>query len=463
MAWWRSIGSPRFVCAPMVDASELPFRLLTREFGATLCYTPMLHSRLLVEQPGYAQEHFSTSAEDRPLIAQLCGHDPSVVLAAALVLQDRGVDAVDLNLGCPQNIAKRGRYGAFLLEESEVVLSIVRALARGLRIPVTVKMRLLASGDVDATVAFARALEEAGASLLTLHGRTRHNMKQSISSTDWDAIARVKRALTIPVIANGSIACLDDVDACFAVTGADAVMSSEALLENPALFARGGIAVRGPLSGAGAKAADVFSLARRYLALTRETNFSHMGIIKGHMFKMLFGALRAFPEHMDTLASSLTKTTEDIEAVVERTAAAVDATYAERLWEGGASGPRAVYTADARARIDAASGMRAAAVSSDVRCAWVNEPAFLIDPSAPGAWYHRHRPDAFGGAKPPAGVRAATLKRARERALVEAEGGIVAAQTSEQISGALEMALEAEGGIAAVQTSESEQTPGVLQ
>jgi len=411
MAWWRSIGAPRFVCAPMVDASELPFRLLTREFGATLAYTPMMHARLLVEQPGYAAEHFSTCAADRPLVAQLCGHDPAVVLAAGRALQDRGVDAIDLNFGCPQGIARRGRYGAFLLDEPETVLALVRALAGGLRVPVTAKIRVLASAA--ATVALARDIEAAGASLLCVHGRTRANMKQAITAADWDVIAAVKAALSIPVLANGSIACADDVAECLARTGADGVMSSEALLENPGLFSRG-LATRGPLAG-GARA-DAFALARRYLALAAEANFSHVGIVKGHMFKMLFGALRAFPEHMDALARDA-KTLPDIAAVVERAAASCAAAYGAGAGAGALAGAAAARDA-ARA---AAAGDAAAPP-----LAWA-DPEYLADPAQPGAWYMRHRPDAFGGLQAPAGARA-NAKRAREAPAGAAPPGAGGAQ-----------------------------------
>jgi tRNA-dihydrouridine synthase 1 len=154
----------------MVDASELPFRLLAREFGTDLCYTPMLHSRLLVEQAGYLAANFSTSAADRPLIAQLCGNDPATVLAAGKRLETRGVDAIDLNLGCPQGIAKRGHYGAFLLDEPDTIVAMVKALAGGLAIPVTCKIRVLPT--LEATLALARAARRAGwvLELLSLQG-----------------------------------------------------------------------------------------------------------------------------------------------------------------------------------------------------------------------------------------------------------------------------------------------------
>lgn len=442
MAWWRSLGSPRFVASPMVDASELPFRLLCREYGAQLCYTPMLHSRLLLEQPTYLDEHFSTCAADAPLIAQVCGNDPAVVLAAARVLQGRGVAAVDLNLGCPQGIAKRGRYGAFLLDEPDTVLAIVRALAGGLDIPVTCKIRVLPSAA--ATVAFACALEAAGASLLTIHGRVRGNMKQAITSADWDVIAACKAALTIPVVANGSIACLADVRACLAATGADGVMASEALLENPGLFSQGiagagATAVTGGTpaaadvddDGAQRSVSDVFALTRRYLDLCDETGYARMGIVKGHVFKSLFGVWRVFPELRTALAESA-RTMDDVRRLVDAAAVRYAAEWAPQLFNIGSGGgckgvgsstgdslaPVATdaqartsalpsisaalsYRADVAARIAEHGAMRRAHAATDPRLAW-SAPAYLTDPAQPGAWYMRHRPGAYNDLLAPA-------------------------------------------------------------
>lgn len=182
-AFWRSLGSPRFVCAPMVDQSELAFRSLTRQLGVGLAYTPMLHARLMVEHPAYRTHTFDPDPAGRegPVFAQLAGHDPAVLLEAGRFVQGH-VDAVDLNFGCPQArkgcrrwwpatscravmdrpgcavparanavflpppaaspqaIARKGRYGAFLLDEPELVVSLVGALARGLDVPVTAKV-----------------------------------------------------------------------------------------------------------------------------------------------------------------------------------------------------------------------------------------------------------------------------------------------------------------------------------
>ena len=155
----------------MVNQSELAFRMLARQYGAELCYTPMLHSTLFAQEEVYRRDNFDPHAADRPLVAQFCGDDPATLLAAARHVQGR-CDAVDLNLGCPQAIARKGHYGAFLLPERDLVVSLVRALAGGLSVPVTAKIRLL-PGDIDETISLALALQEAGCSVLTVHGRTR--------------------------------------------------------------------------------------------------------------------------------------------------------------------------------------------------------------------------------------------------------------------------------------------------
>ena len=138
-AFWRRIGSPRTVLAPMVNQSELAFRMVARHYGAKLCFTPMLHSTLFASSEAYRLDNFDACSQERPLVTQFCGDDPATLLAAASLAQGE-CDAIDLNCGCPQAIARRGHYGAFLLEEPDLIVRIVATLAApgALRVPVLV-------------------------------------------------------------------------------------------------------------------------------------------------------------------------------------------------------------------------------------------------------------------------------------------------------------------------------------
>lgn len=228
------------VVAPMVDQSDLPFRLLCRKYGSNLCFTPMIHARLFIEKKIYRDKFWDYENKvgelDRPLVAQFCSSDIPSLVQAAYSIQHQ-VDAIDLNCGCPQNIAKRGNYGAFLLEEPHKLIPIVRALSGILDIPITVKVRILPSGLKDSLNLYQQIID-AGASMLTIHGRNRFQKGQETGKADWNAIRTVvdKYSEQIPILANGSIQDITCVRKCLVETQADGVMTSEAILEYPALF-----------------------------------------------------------------------------------------------------------------------------------------------------------------------------------------------------------------------------------
>ncbi|KAL9815720.1 putative tRNA-dihydrouridine(16/17) synthase (NAD(P)(+)) [Arabidopsis thaliana] len=215
-AWahWKKLGRPKYIVAPMVDNSELPFRLLCQKYGAQAAYTPMLHSRIFTETEKYRNQEFTTCKEDRPLFVQFCANDPDTLLEAAKRVEPY-CDYVDINLGCPQRIARRGNYGAFLMDNLPLVKSLVEKLAQNLNVPVSY----------------------AGCSLLAVHGRTRDEKDGKKFRADWSAIKEVKNAMRIPVLANGNVRCIEDVDNCIKETGVEGVLSAETLLENPAAFA----------------------------------------------------------------------------------------------------------------------------------------------------------------------------------------------------------------------------------
>jgi len=302
-AWvfYKKIGSPKNVVAPMVNQSELAFRLMCRKYKADLCYTPMFHSRLFALQPDLKDKAFATTPEDRPLFVQFCANDPHYLLAAARTVEVQ-CDAVDINLGCPQGIAKRGHYGSFLLEEWPLITQMVKELHDNLAIPVTCKIRVL--DDVERTMEMCHLLQNAGCSVLCVHGRTKEMLKQAIGPCDFDIIKRIKEEMSIPVIANGGIENVDDVKECFDHTQVDGVMSSEAILEDPLLFVGGVQTID-----------DSLALAKEYLAIAKDNKaFTHKKALRPHVFKLIYRSLCVHPELRDILHKA---DDDEIEKVVD--------------------------------------------------------------------------------------------------------------------------------------------------
>ena len=272
------LHKPKYICAPMVNQSELPFRMLCREYNTQLCYTPMMNSKQYIGSDTYRMNAFTTCKQDRPLIAQFCGHDPQVMLQAVKYIENNNdylADAVDINLGCPQNIARRGVYGAYLMYRPDIVADIVSTLYQNCSIPITCKIRIF--DDYSNTLKFAQLLQLCGCTLLTVHGRTKSQNKQTIGMNNLQQIQQLKRDLHIPVICNGGIATIDDVNHVLKTTNIDGVMSSEALLSNPALFSGQHI--------------DSIVMSRKYLAYTQQYPGADSSCIRGHLFKILYHRL----------------------------------------------------------------------------------------------------------------------------------------------------------------------------
>jgi tRNA-dihydrouridine synthase 1 len=269
----------------MVDHSELAFRVLCRRHGATLAYTPMLHAKNFAASKKVRAHSFDPAPGrvDRPLIAQFAGCDAATLIIAAKYVEGQ-VDAVDLNFGCPQKIAHRGGYGSFLLERDwDWLVGMVATVAAALAVPLTIKLRLVmdeaGAPSIERTIELCLRLERAGVSLITLHGRTRREVNRAQHAANWEAIGAVRRALRIPLVANGGVYTRADADACLAATGAAAVMSAEGLLENPALFA--------------AEGAPLEALVAEYIELARAYPPRCLRPVRGHLFKMLYAEVTA--------------------------------------------------------------------------------------------------------------------------------------------------------------------------
>jgi tRNA-dihydrouridine synthase 1 len=237
------------------------WRMLTRSFippssqKDLLAYTPMLHARMFTETAKFRDAHFqplrtsltsSSSSNqapyldgnptlDRPLFVQFCANNPDEFLQAAKYVSPF-CDAVDLNLGCPQGIARKGKYGAFLQEEKDLIFELINKLHKELEVPVTAKIRILESKEK--TLEYARMVLDAGASILTVHGRTREMKGHKTGLADWSVIRYLREKLGDEVVlfANGNILKKEDVERCLLETGADGVMSAEGNLYDPGIF-----------------------------------------------------------------------------------------------------------------------------------------------------------------------------------------------------------------------------------
>ena len=232
----KELELPTVVQSPMASCTDLPFRLIARAHGMRFAFLEMVSSEALVRNVRQTHEQMRTLSEDRPVGCQLVGCDPDVMGEAAAKVEAMGFDLVDLNLGCPvPKIVSKGG-GSMLLREpvtaKHIFTKVVRAVTR---IPVTVKMRLGfsdPSGLEAATI--ARIAEDCGVNAVAVHGRTR---AQGYTGTaDYEAIGRVKAAVSIPVIGNGDV--FDGTSACrlIEVAGCDGVMIGRGALGNPWLY-----------------------------------------------------------------------------------------------------------------------------------------------------------------------------------------------------------------------------------
>ncbi|XP_042042259.1 tRNA-dihydrouridine(16/17) synthase [NAD(P)(+)]-like [Salvia splendens] len=315
-AYWNGLGRPKLIVAPMVDNSELPFRMLCRKYGAQAAYTPMLHSRIFSENEKYRSQEFSTCKEDRPLFVQFCANDPDLLLEAAQKVEAY-CDYVDINFGCPQRIAKRGYYGAFLMDNLPLVKSLVEKLANGLNVPVSCKIRIFP--DLLDTINYAKMLEEAGCALLAVHGRTRDEKDGKKFRADWKAIKAVREAVRIPVLANGNIRHIEDAWQCIEETGVEGVLSAEPLLENPALFAgyRTSEWVSGHEEICKAGELDQAQLLVEYLNFC-EKHPVPWRMIRSHVHKLLGDWFRVHPHVREDLNKQSKLTFEFLYGIVDR-------------------------------------------------------------------------------------------------------------------------------------------------
>lgn len=227
--------APPLVLAPMAGLTDLTFRRLLRRIGGVgLVVSEIVSAEGLVRGGAASRRLLRTAAEEHPVALQISGADPESLARAARLCEEAGADVVDINMGCPAPKVTKGWCGAALLREPALAAAVARAVVRAVRLPVTAKMRLGWSEGDRTFLEVGRRLEEAGVRGVTLHGRTR---EQGYSGkADWEAVAALKAALSIPVVGNGDVSSPEEALRRLRETGCDGVMIGRAAVKNPWIF-----------------------------------------------------------------------------------------------------------------------------------------------------------------------------------------------------------------------------------
>lgn len=224
------------VLGPMAGVTDLPFRLLCREWGADLIYTEMVSAKGILYNNKNTGALLETREAERPVALQLFGEDPQIMAEIAKRIEERPFDILDINMGCPVPKVVNNNEGSALMKNPARIGEIVSAISRAIKKPVTIKIR---KGFDDAhinAVEVAKIAQENGAAAVAVHGRTRGQFYSGMA--DWEIIRQVKEAVSIPVIGNGDVKTPQDVKRMMEETGCDAVMIARAVQGNPWFFAQ---------------------------------------------------------------------------------------------------------------------------------------------------------------------------------------------------------------------------------
>ena len=230
------LGYRPLFLAPMEDVTDASFRLLAREFGASIVVTEFVNADAIIRSIPSTLRKMVVADEERPVAIQLYGRDATTMAEAAKVAEEASPELIDLNFGCPvKKVAGKGA-GAGMLRDIPLMLEIIRSVVNAVELPVTVKTRLGWDNDHIIIEELAEQIQEAGAQALTIHGRTRSQMYKG--EADWEPIARVKQNpnITIPIIGNGDVTSGEIALERFETTGVDAVMVGRGAIGQPWIF-----------------------------------------------------------------------------------------------------------------------------------------------------------------------------------------------------------------------------------
>ena len=223
-----------FVLAPMAGVTDLPFRKLCKEQGAGLICMEMVSAKAISFHNKNTEALMEIDPCEHPVSMQIFGSEPELMAEVAKSIEDRPFDILDINMGCPVPKVVNNGEGSALLKKPNLIVEIVKKVSSAIKKPLTVKVRIGFENEPVDIVEIAKRVEDAGAAAIAVHGRTRQQYYSGVA--DWDAIRRVKEAVSIPVIGNGDVDSPKKAEALIKETGCDAVMIGRAVRGNPWIF-----------------------------------------------------------------------------------------------------------------------------------------------------------------------------------------------------------------------------------
>lgn len=231
---WKNLKRPIIGLSPMADMTDSPYCRVVKSLSSPIIFREMVSADALVHGNAKTLKMLDVHDDERPLVQQIFGRDPEVMAQAAeIVMKRQNPEFIDINMGCPARKLTGSFHGCALMKDPELAARIVKAVKAAADVPVSVKTRLGWS-DTKEILAFAPVLEQAGADLITIHGRTK---KQGYTGlADWDMIRQVKEKVSIPVLANGDVTSPETAKQCIDQTKADGILIARGALGNPWIF-----------------------------------------------------------------------------------------------------------------------------------------------------------------------------------------------------------------------------------